>query len=721
MEEQRNIAVYWDFENVHGALYRRRHGDNWYGGNRYRSQEILVDVDKIMGQIAQSGNIMINKAYANWQSFGRYGRKLLENSVESVQHFPPKARKNGADIRLAMDLFEDLSANPHINTFVLITGDSDFISVIEKARQRGKEVWGIGVSDTVDGVLEGMFDQFFDYNDMVKGAVSPEARRGWDTLERSLAAVASQFLVERSRDSQSEIKAWRARIAEVSPDFDEKHVGAKSFLEALKGYLERRDLGPETQESVESEPGEQERESRTETRSERAPRAESKRPSRREKEDEPKTSSGRRGRSRPEASEESEEGGPADESRAMSRSREPKKSKEEGRDGSERVSDWRDFRGPSIAGAIDILFASLSEAQEPLSRASVKELLAEGIGAQNHQYSVESLMVVFDRLTANRDVFEKNGGFWRLRSAMKGGPEITEECARDLALELKGNGKTVDDATFRELAARIYGQRYDVEDGSRLRRYYNGDPVEKRERSAELDGDAPDSGGEEERPRRRDTGAANGERSKSTDTRSRSRDRDSDREEAPERPRRRSRDAESDREEADSERGSRRSSRSVSPVAQAVGDAIGRRLRDGVAYGEIACGFFRAFEEHEAFTNFPDCWRAVSAEVQEVTGRRASQNDVGAINALLKEIGVVGVESIDNGRRESVWDEDVATEAELIKRVARFAVDALREETDGEDTDWEGLGGLLYDDPDRGEELRRLVEGNRRGTRSRRR
>lgn len=143
-----SVALYWDFENLHASLYEAVQGEGAYGGksdNRFKVQEPLVDVGAVLAVAASYGHIAINRAYCNWQYFGRYRDVLLQHGMELIQLFPPGASaKNGADIRLCLDAMEDLSRLPHLRTLVVVGGDSDYTPLSQKVRAAGRALIGIG-------------------------------------------------------------------------------------------------------------------------------------------------------------------------------------------------------------------------------------------------------------------------------------------------------------------------------------------------------------------------------------------------------------------------------------------------------------------------------------------------------------------------------------------------------------------------------------------------
>lgn len=110
MSDHASVAIYWDFENIHAAVLEQEEG-----GGAYRrsveaglAQQPVVEVDAIVDYAASFGRIVINRAYGNWHSLHAYQEQLLTQSMELVQMFPASRLKNGADIRLSLDVLDDL-------------------------------------------------------------------------------------------------------------------------------------------------------------------------------------------------------------------------------------------------------------------------------------------------------------------------------------------------------------------------------------------------------------------------------------------------------------------------------------------------------------------------------------------------------------------------------------------------------------------------------------
>jgi NYN domain len=171
-----HVALYWDFENLHAGLMEARHGEGAYAqpDNRFKPQEPLVDVAAVAAWAAGFGPVALNRAYGNWQFFGRYRDALMQASVELTQLFPPgAAAKNGADIKLCLDAFEDVGRFTHLHTVVLIGGDSDFIPLAQKLKAAGKRLVGMATQRNTNRHWARSCHEFCTYEALLEAAAKP--------------------------------------------------------------------------------------------------------------------------------------------------------------------------------------------------------------------------------------------------------------------------------------------------------------------------------------------------------------------------------------------------------------------------------------------------------------------------------------------------------------------------------------------------------------------
>lgn len=175
------VAVYIDFDNVVISRY-----DQVFGGGQFikdrarvrgvekpptpailqRLEDARVDVGAILDYASSFGSIVVSRAYADWSAAAnaRYQRQLIDRAVDLTQLFNTAGTKNGADIRLAVDVVEDLFRLDDITHVVIVAGDSDYISLAQKARRLGRFVVGIGVAGSTSRALIAACDDFSDYD-----------------------------------------------------------------------------------------------------------------------------------------------------------------------------------------------------------------------------------------------------------------------------------------------------------------------------------------------------------------------------------------------------------------------------------------------------------------------------------------------------------------------------------------------------------------------------
>lgn len=238
-----NIALYWDFENMHASVLNNERGQDYYFHQKYRKQDEVLDVGAIMDYANSLGAVNINKAFANWSFLHAYSFSLQENAVDLIQLFPKGSHgKNGADIRMSIEVIEDLVTNPHIDMVVIVGGDSDYISVAQKVRSKGKRIIGIGVKETTNGYWVKSCNEFKFYSTLLqRSSVSPvparaeEEEEGPDFEEaKALLVKAVSHLISESGNQAVVRAAIKPLMLRLDPAFDESDVGCNSFTEFLK-------------------------------------------------------------------------------------------------------------------------------------------------------------------------------------------------------------------------------------------------------------------------------------------------------------------------------------------------------------------------------------------------------------------------------------------------------------------------------------------------------
>jgi uncharacterized LabA/DUF88 family protein len=257
-DEGRSVALYWDFENLHAALCEEKDPGS-YGrpDNRFKPQEPLIDVQAIVELAASFGPVAINRAYCNWQFFGRYRDALLQNAVELLQLFPPGgAAKNGADIRLCLDAMEDVDRFAHIGTVVIVGGDSDFMPVSHKIKAAGRTLIGVGARRSTNKHWAKSCNEFRYYESIIDpvaqeepasprpdsgqenqgGADLPDAQVQPIDVAADLLRRAVRLLSEKKGDAWVNKAEILPMIKRLDPTFNLKEHGHASLSGMLKSY-----------------------------------------------------------------------------------------------------------------------------------------------------------------------------------------------------------------------------------------------------------------------------------------------------------------------------------------------------------------------------------------------------------------------------------------------------------------------------------------------------
>lgn len=223
--EAPNAALLIDFDNVTMGMR----------SDLAKELKNLLDSDIIKGKVT------VQRAYADWRRYPQYIVPLSEASIDLI--FAPaygSSKKNATDIRMAIDGMELVFIRPEIGTFILLTGDSDFSSLVLKLKEYAKYVIGIGIQESSSDILVQNCDEYYSYTALTglnkateDGASTPDA---WESVEAAVSRMASRGDVMRS-DRLKQV------IMESSPGFDERSLGFKNFSKFLvaaakKGLLE---------------------------------------------------------------------------------------------------------------------------------------------------------------------------------------------------------------------------------------------------------------------------------------------------------------------------------------------------------------------------------------------------------------------------------------------------------------------------------------------------
>ena len=255
-----SVALYWDFENLHASLIEKFQGKGAYRNSHYKPQHDVIDVKAVYDFASTYGTVAVNKAYCNWQFYGKYRSKLLNNSVELIQIFHPgQSSKNGADIKLSLDAMEDMIRFPQITAVVVVTGDSDFIPLAQKLKAMGKDLIGIGEKSSTNKHWANSCTDFKYYEHLevepVDGveeaeieieAVVEDAHNDGEILQIpdpvALISRAIRRLSSRSGEEFVRKAGIRPMIKRLDPTFDESNYECESFNKLLEKYADRFEI-----------------------------------------------------------------------------------------------------------------------------------------------------------------------------------------------------------------------------------------------------------------------------------------------------------------------------------------------------------------------------------------------------------------------------------------------------------------------------------------------
>lgn len=242
------VAVYWDFENLHATLLNQQSGENAYRNSRSVSQAPIVNLSPILDYAASFGDIIINRAYGNWQWFEQYRHVLMAGGVDLIQMFPRgQNMKNSADIRLAIDAVSDVYTHPHLSHVIIVSSDSDFISLAQRIKQAGRFVAGIGLEGSTNRFWPLACSEFKFYQNLLPvippvakteqaaPPVSPAAHAAAGALAPGARPAARAAQAPASAPAPSDAQANPFAETVSAPTFDE----AKAVLDRVMRQLVR--------------------------------------------------------------------------------------------------------------------------------------------------------------------------------------------------------------------------------------------------------------------------------------------------------------------------------------------------------------------------------------------------------------------------------------------------------------------------------------------------
>jgi uncharacterized protein (TIGR00288 family) len=239
-EQRLKFAVFIDFDNieigVRSTLSRR------------------FDIDAVLEAIKERGEVVTKVAYGNWRRADEYSQAMTEHAVQMVQrNLTPRGDKNGADINLALDALEMAFTRDHINAFVIVGGDSDFIALVEKLKQYDKTVFIVGGRAFTSIILQKNCHEFIAYENLI-GTAAPSKRTSGRpqtgsraTLEDALPLIRRALKILADREVSPQMGLLKSTLLQLDSTFSEKDYGTGSFREFMEkmagaGYLNLRQV-----------------------------------------------------------------------------------------------------------------------------------------------------------------------------------------------------------------------------------------------------------------------------------------------------------------------------------------------------------------------------------------------------------------------------------------------------------------------------------------------
>jgi uncharacterized protein (TIGR00288 family) len=242
--ETENLAVFCDFENIALGVRNARYAE--------------FDIGKVLERLLLKGSIVVKKAYCDWERYKDFKAAMHEAAFELIEI--PHVRqsgKNSADIRMVVDALDLCYTKSHVDTFVIVSGDSDFSPLVSKLRENNKIVIGVGVKNSSSDLLIANCDEFIYYDDLVRkkqvrkkasqgkprsGAraaapLAKEEKEAEDRIQEALDLIL-ETLEALAEERGSEEKIWGSMVKQTlkrrRPGFNESYFGFRSF----KGLLE---------------------------------------------------------------------------------------------------------------------------------------------------------------------------------------------------------------------------------------------------------------------------------------------------------------------------------------------------------------------------------------------------------------------------------------------------------------------------------------------------
>jgi uncharacterized LabA/DUF88 family protein len=232
IDQRLKIAVFIDFDNIEIGVKTTLHTQ--------------FDIAAILDGIKERGEVVTKVAYGDWKRAGDYGRLMSQHAIRMVQrNLTPGGDKNGADINLALDALEMAFTHDHINAFVIVGGDSDFITLVEKLKQYDKKVFVVGGRQFTSQVMQKNCHEFIAYENLVsrKPVVpGPGPRRengGGATaapadVAKAIPLVKRALKVLTDREVSPQLGLLKSTLLQLDSTFSERDYGVSTFRDFIE-------------------------------------------------------------------------------------------------------------------------------------------------------------------------------------------------------------------------------------------------------------------------------------------------------------------------------------------------------------------------------------------------------------------------------------------------------------------------------------------------------
>jgi uncharacterized protein (TIGR00288 family) len=255
-----NLALFCDFENIALGVRDARYAQ--------------FDINRVLERLLLKGSIVVKKAYCDWERYKEFKAGMHQAGFELIEiPHVKQSGKNSADIRMVVDALDLCYTKPHVETFVIISGDSDFSPLVSKLRENNKGVIGVGVKNSTSDLLIANCDEFIYYDDLVReqkarrtsrkkppsepaaiAGAAPEARdkdkeedRQQEAFDLVLATI-DALVAERGEEERIWGSMVKQALKRRRPGFNESYYGFRSFNRLLEEAAARRLLSLERDE-----------------------------------------------------------------------------------------------------------------------------------------------------------------------------------------------------------------------------------------------------------------------------------------------------------------------------------------------------------------------------------------------------------------------------------------------------------------------------------------